>query len=77
MEIENSTYKNRLISVVASDTGLKLSIDKKIIAVSKASANEGYASPLLPYQTFDSLMDLGKAIVRTRHWTKIAHERTE
>ena len=69
-------YRSKRIEVTASDQTLELRIDGKKITVTAELCGGSFASPLRPYRSYPDLMSLGKAIVRSRSWSGVAHEVT-
>jgi len=59
---EEETYKDKKITI--SDDGLHLTIDGKEIEVNFDDDAKNYSSyDVLPYDAFDTLLDLAKAII--------------
>lgn len=73
---QEENYRNKQIEVIATDETLELRIDGKKIAVTADLNGESFASPLRPYRTYPDLVSLGKAIIRSRSWSGVAHEVT-
>lgn len=73
MIVEETTYRGKVLRLELRGDHPMLRIDGKFIAIRKASATEGYATPLLPYKTFPDIISLGKAVVRSGNWSEVDH----
>lgn len=70
MAIKNLRYKKQRISVVNVHGQDHLFVEGEHIAAKPTKKNANYISPHLPYQTFPSLQELGKAVVEYRGMDK-------
>lgn len=61
--VEEIDYKNRKIAVVKKEAEQELRIDRELEAAARDADIDTYQSPNLPYRSFGSLQDLGKARV--------------
>ena len=66
MATKNLRYKNHRIGVVDIHGQSHLFIEGEHIPAVATRKNKGFVSPHLPYQKFETLQDLGKAIVEYR-----------
>ncbi len=74
MEIENTEYKKKIIGINVEKSGVSLTIDGSPVVAIMTYGSDRYITPLLPYRSFDNLIDLGKAVVREGCWSGTAHE---
>jgi hypothetical protein len=70
MASKNLQYKRKRISVVEIHGQQHLFIEGEHIPATQAKKSGPYISPHLPYQTFENLHELGKAVVEYRHMDK-------
>jgi len=66
MALKNLVYKKRRIGVVDVHGQKHLFIDGEHVPATPPKKKLGYISPHLPYQSFATLQDLGKAVVEYR-----------
>jgi hypothetical protein len=66
MAIQSSRYKGHRIGVVDVHGKKHLFIEGEHIPATATQKDRRYISPHLPYQSFDTLRELGKAIVEYR-----------
>ena len=66
MTTKNLRYKNNRIGVVNIHGQSHLFIEGEHIPAVATQKNKGFVSPHLPYQKFETLPDLGKAIIEYR-----------
>ena len=66
MAAKNLRYKNHRIGVVTIHGQSHLFIEGEHIPAVATKKNQDFVSPHLPYQKFQTLPDLGKAIVEYR-----------
>ncbi len=73
MKIETLKYKGSVIEVDCDSDGMGLAIDSKKVATSQPADTSFYMSPLLPYETHEDLMSMGKSIVRKQRTGTVSH----
>lgn len=64
--LEKITYKNCEIAIVEKVHAHEVQLDNKPISIARDADTGAYVSPECPYQTFGSLIELGKVIVDMR-----------
>lgn len=75
MPEEREMYRGREVVVTTRDGEAELLIDDRRVEVSYLETEDVYATKHFPYTNFDSVMDLGKAIVD--NWSRIKPELDE
>ena len=61
--VEEIEYKGHKITIVMKEGRRELRLEEERRAVERDDDTESYRSPDLPYMTFPSLQELGKAMV--------------
>lgn len=64
--MEQMTYRDAQLAVTGEDGGTQLEIGGAAVEVSRDPASGAFSSAELPYRTFESVQQLGKAIIDQR-----------
>lgn len=73
--VENEEYEGREISYEEDHSDPQLRVDGRRVDITYIEEEDSFATKYIPYANFDSLSELGEAIVN--NWSRIEQDLTE
>ena len=74
--LQRESYRSHRLEVVDDAEGVGLHIDGKPVLATVVAGGDRYLTPFCPYRTYNDLISLGKAVIRSGNWTSAQPRRS-